>query len=81
MKVAEILLLCPDLLKILHKSGIKTCDYKYIGMYREYLDMRKDGCKITYIVLELAKRYGCSERFVYKYIKRLEQDCTIGAVE
>lgn len=80
MKIAEILLLGGEILKTLHESGVKISDYKYVGMYEDYLRMRRRGVKTTAIVMELAERYGCSERFVYKLIKRFDMDCTIGSV-
>ena len=80
MKVAEILFLGSNLLKTLHKSGVKLQDCEYIPLYQEYMERCMSGEKVTYIVIELAKKYHVSERFVYKLIKRLEKDCTIGAV-
>ena len=55
-------------------------DCEYIGMYQEYQRRRMSGKKITAIVMSLAEEYGCSERFVYKVVKKFEQDCTDGAV-
>ena len=81
MKIAEILILGSEIMKTLHKSGVKMHDYKYVELYKDYLQMRGRGEKVTVIALVLAEKYGCSERFVYKLLKRLDKDCTVGAVE
>lgn len=79
MKTIEILRLCPEILKALHKSGSKIDDYRYVELYNDYLDMRKEGDKTTYIVTVLSQRYNLAERTVYKLLKRLNTDCTICA--
>jgi hypothetical protein len=80
MKVYEILSLNPQFLKMLHSFGIKNDDYKYLGMYREYLRMKKKNEKTSYIVAHLSEKYNVCERKVYKVIKLMEKDCQIGAV-
>ena len=45
------------------------------GLYKEYIRMKKDGCKTTYIVVYLAEKYRISERKVYTLLKRLSQNC------
>ena len=81
MKIAEILILGGEIMKTLHESGVKMHDYKYIELYKDYLKMRSRGEKMTVIALMLAEKYECSERFVYKVLRRLDKDCTVGAVE
>ena len=80
MKVYEILSLAPEMLKMLHMSGIKADDYKWIDMYREYREMKSKGDKMAYIVAVLSERYKVCERKVYKVIRRMQQDCQIGTV-
>ena len=36
-------------------SGIHIEDVSYVGLYKEYIRMKKDGCKTTYIVVYLAE--------------------------
>ena len=50
-------------------------DVSYVGLYKEYIRMKKDGCKTTYIVVYLAEKYRISERKVYTLLKRLSQNC------
>ena len=71
MKVYEIMFLVPDLLKALHECGIKTDDYKWVGMYRKYMSMKAVGHKTSYIVACLSDEYKICERKVYKVLKRM----------
>ena len=77
MKVYEILSLAPEILKTLHKSGIKADDYRWIDLYRDYREMKRTGNKTVYIVAVLGERYNICERKVYKVLKRMQQDCQI----
>lgn len=80
MKVHEILSLVPELLKVLHDFGIKTEDYIWLSIYRDYAKMKSDGDKTSYIIACLSERYRICERKVYKIIKIMEKDCSIDAV-
>ena len=80
MKVYEILSLAPEMLKTLHDCGIKPDDYKYINMYHEYTQIKKQGNKTTYAVAVLSTRYGICERKVYQILRRMKQDCKTDAV-
>jgi len=74
MKVYKILFLVPELLETLHKNGIKTGDYKWINLYKEYLNMKSMHHKTGYIVAVLAERYGICERKVYKILAKMNRE-------
>ena len=80
MKAYEILALAPNFMKTLHECGIKSEDYKWLGMYQEYRKMKGSGEKTSYAVAVLSARYRICERKVYKVIHDMERDCEIGAV-
>ena len=80
MKVYEVISLAGGLMKTLHENGINTNDYKWLDLYRDYLKMKAEGLKKTYIVAILSGRYSVCERKVYNVIGEMERDCTIGAV-
>ena len=80
MKVYEILSLNSEFLEKLHEFGIKLSDSKHVGMYYEYMLMKRSGEKMAYIVAFLSEKYKICERKVYKIIKMMEKDCQIGAV-
>ncbi len=81
MTIYEAVSLNGDLLKTLHGFGISIDDYKWLGLYREYLEMRAKRHKVTYIVAKLSKKHGICERKAYRLIRKMEKDCKIGAVE
>ena len=43
MTVYDIVSLNRELLKRLHKNGIKVNDYKWLDLYNDYLQMKADG--------------------------------------
>lgn len=78
MKIYELLFLCEKVIRCLSECGIRTSDYRYTDLFREYTDMKHKGHKTTYVVAFLAEKYGISERKTYELIKRLASDCDTG---
>ena len=65
-----------ELLMKLRAAGVRLDDVRYVDLYADYTSMRRDECKVSYIVAVLAERYGVSERKVYSVLKRFGSDCT-----
>ena len=80
MRVYEILSLNREFLERLNNFGISLDDCRWVSVYKEYLHMKKNGDKKTYIVAFLSDKYNICERKVYKIIKTMEKDCKIDAV-
>lgn len=80
MIVYEILNFNREILDKISGYGIRLEDCKYIDLYSEYIRMRKEGEKITYIIAFLSEKYCVSERKVYSLIERLGKDCKTCAV-
>lgn len=80
MTLFEILNFNRELLKRLISLGFKLDDCRYLELYRDYVQMRRGGDKVTYIVSVLSERYSVSERKIYSIIKHMETDCTSRAV-
>lgn len=80
MTVFEILKFNKELLRRLFETGIKSNDFMYVDLYSDYVRMRKNGDKVTYIVAVLSIKYMVSERKVYAIIGRLGKDCKNSAV-
>lgn len=80
MTLYEVLAINKEMINRLQKYGVKPDDCRYIDLYRDYLQLRDDGEKVTYIVSLLSERYHVSERKVYSLVKRFGQHCSIGAV-
>ncbi len=77
----EILNLNRELFCKMSVLGIKFEDYKYVDLYSDYINLRNDGQKITYIIAFLASKYKIGERKTYSLIERLGRDCKLYAVE
>lgn len=80
MKVIDVLRFNRELLEKIARAGIRLDDIRYIDLFSDYMAMKSQGEKITYIVSILAFRYSISERKVYSLIKHLQNDCHSDAV-
>lgn len=81
MTAFEILNFNRELLMRMLMLGLKLEDCKYLEMYAEFDQMRRNGEKVTYAVSALSAKYNMSERGMYKIIKRLSKDCTTSSVQ
>lgn len=75
MTIYEVLSLNKELLKTLSEFSININDYKDVQLYEDYLAMKRQGNKITYIVCTLANKYKKCERSVYRIIKHFSKHC------
>ena len=73
----ELITINAPLLKKLHKNGITISAYKHIPLYEKYLEMVKDGEKITYIVATLSSLFEVGERTVYRLIEFFQTTAVI----
>lgn len=80
MKIYELINFNRELLKKLADAGVRLDDAQYIDAYADYLEMYKNGEKVSYIVAVLSERYSISERKVYSLLKRFQSDCNFFAV-
>lgn len=80
MSIFELLFLNRDYLFCLKSLGIKIEDSNFLDLFIEYVEMKRDNQKITYIVAFLADKYKISIRKVYQIIRKMQQHCTIDAV-
>lgn len=83
MTLFEILNFNRELLERLTRMGFKPDDYKYIDLYKEYEQMRRQGDKVTYCVAVLSIRHGVCERKIYEIVGRFKGvyvPCSINAV-
>lgn len=81
MKLFEAINFNRETLNRLISAGFKPDDCKYLDLYAEYVEMRREGGKTTWAVASLSEKYAVSERKVYNIIKHFETDCTAGAVQ
>lgn len=74
MKAYELITVCKPIIDVLSNSGIGFNDINYIDLYQEYVRMKKEGHKTTYLVAYLSEQYEVSERKVYHLIKSFEKE-------
>ena len=77
MKVFELINFSRELLMKLRAAGVRLDDVRYVDLYADYTSMRRDECKVSYIVAVLAERYGVSERKFEEVRERLYGDCSV----
>lgn len=75
MKVFEILKFNRELLDRLRMAGIRLDDARFVDLYTDYSAMLGEGCKVTYIMAVLARKYGISERKAYSLVRRFKSEC------
>lgn len=76
MKIYEILSFNKEILDRFERIGVRPEDCRYLDLYNDYLKMKADQEKMTYIVAVLADRYAVSERKVYAVIAQFGKECT-----
>lgn len=73
MKVADLLKIGGEMLKLLSKYDVKMDDYRFAELYFEYERRSKNHEKYIVIVAELAELYGISQSTVERVIGRLRR--------
>lgn len=73
----ELLSMNESLMRFLCENHINVNDVRNLEIYREFERMKKEGHKVSYIAVNVAERFGLTDRGVYKIVKRLGQ--TIGS--
>lgn len=74
MKAIEILRIGLEMLKVMSDFGLRTGDYKHVEMYEEYIEMRRRGEKVDYILAHLSSKYKMSESTIKRVMKRLSKE-------
>lgn len=73
MRRADLIMFNAEMMRKLKKAGIRLDDYKYVDMWRDYVEMLKTAESRKEVMLSLADRYGITDRQVYNIIKHLEK--------
>ncbi len=61
------------LLRVMAENGIYAGDVQYLSLYSNYMQMKKEGHKLMYIVGTLCDEYNVSEATVYRVLKRFKK--------
>lgn len=73
MKRAELILFNKELFQKLKQAGVRLEDYRYCDLYRDYLELSREGVNRKVVFLTLSERYGITDRQVYNIINHMEK--------
>ena len=74
MKVTELLGIAAPILSIMERSGIRIGDYRFVGNYKEFLNMRRNNVKYRSAIRMLADENNISERTLERIFTRLSRE-------
>ena len=75
MKLVELVKISMEALKLMSKHDVKLEDYRFVGMYEEFHNMRKLGVKYRAAIKTLAEDYKVSKATIERVIRRLGLEC------
>lgn len=75
MTIYEALKISSPQIEMLTMMGANPNDCSYLKLYEDYMAMKQEGEKVSYIVAKLATSYKVSERTIYDVVKRMQSYC------
>lgn len=75
MKKVELLKILCEGLKMLSRCEVMRDDYRYVGLFEEFQNMRSVGLKYREAVRRLAEDYNIGRATVERIISRLDGEC------
>lgn len=73
----ELLIMNRSMVEVLLANHININDVQNLQIYEQFMEMKKQGHKVTYITVFLAHKYGMTVRGIYKIIKRLSRSVSV----
>lgn len=70
----DLLTAVESVCRTLCDKDINPQDVRYLKMYADYVRMKDEGHKISFITYWLGEQYGCSERTVIRVVNRMGRD-------
>lgn len=74
MKAYEILTLAKPMLETLVSAGISPKDVQHLELHTDYLRLKGEGHKITYIEAYLCDQYGLKKTRFYEIIRKFDTE-------
>lgn len=74
MKVAKLLQIGAELLKLMSICDLRVSDFQYLELYSDYVKACKNNEKRTATIMCLSEKYNLSESSVKRIIRRFERD-------
>ena len=70
MTVFDLIKVYEGPINVLNDANVNLSDVRYIKLFNEYLRMKKEGHKLTYIVAFLVDEYSVGQATVYRIIEK-----------
>lgn len=71
MKTAE------SILRVLETNKVDIKDVRYLHIYDEFIRLKGEGHKISYITYYLSQQYDIGQATVYRVVKRMESKMAV----
>jgi hypothetical protein len=75
MKVIELLKMASEMLKVMSENDVMRDDWRFVPMYEEFQNMRKNGLKYRECIRLLSEDYHVSRATIERAIRRLDSEC------
>lgn len=69
MKVHEVLQLTKPMIDKIQSIGMNLKDLKYIELCEQYLTLKREGHKMTYIEVHLCEKFNIKKTKFYELVK------------
>lgn len=70
MTVYDLIKVYEGPMNVLNEANINLTDVRYVDLYQEFLRMKSEGHKLTYIVAFLMDEYSVGQATVYRVIDK-----------
>lgn len=70
MTVFDLIKVYQGPMNVLNEANVNLTDVRYIELYQEFLRMKGEGHKLTYIVAFLMDEYSVGQATVYRVIDK-----------
>lgn len=74
MKAFEVLILAKPMIEKIMSVGLNPRDVQYLDLYGEYIRLKKEGHKVTYIEAYLCEEFNIRKTKFYELIKQFDSD-------
>ena len=73
MTVFDLIKVYEGPINVLNDANVNLSDVRYIKLFNEYLRMKNEGHKLTYIVAFLVDEYSVGQATVYRIIEKFSK--------
>lgn len=73
----ELLTMNRSMVEVLLANHININDVQNLQIFEQFMEMKQQGHKVSYITVFLADKYGMTDRGIYNIIKRLSRQVSV----